>query len=332
MVMDYISVIRYLMFCKLFLRSNLGPHRGHEPRSKLSNFKKESSIGSSSFNIVINGFRLHSFERPSLRKSKPFLSSYRFRIAVPTFNRHLDKRNGKQENTCRPRIAPFGRVRPSMNNKARPVSFCRIARVYNLLEKLVFKDALEKTRIACLDSISEAKRILLLGEGDGRFLAKLTSINPDCLVTVLDASPIMLALAKTRVPTMFQGEIHFCKEDVTKFPFPFEAFDAVVSHFFLDCFTEEMLSGLLEKLSSTLRPSGKWLIADFVEPSPNTLHSLPQFLCLRILYAFFGLTCGIEARRVVSPHKILRTHGLRESRCISFSNGFLASLVFIKQA
>lgn len=219
-----------------------------------------------------------------------------------------------------------------MNNRARPISFCRFARAYNFLEKLVFKDALEKTRFACLDSIAEAKRILLLGEGDGRFLAKLTSINPDCLITVLDASPIMLALAKAKVPAMFQGEIYFCKEDATKIPFPFEAFDAVVSHFFFDCFTEETLSALLEKLSSTLRPSGKWLIADFVEPSPNTLHSLPQFLCLRILYAFFRLTCGIEARRVISLHKILRTHGLCESRCISFSNGLLTSLVFIKQA
>jgi len=217
-----------------------------------------------------------------------------------------------------------------MNNGARPVSFCRFARAYNFLEKLMFKDALEKTRCACLDSISEAKRILLLGEGDGRFLAKLTSINLDCRITVLDVSPIMLALAKTRVSPAFQGEIHFCKEDATKFPFPLEAFDAVVTHFFLDCFTEETLSALLEKLSSTLRPRGKWLIADFVEPSQSTLPSLPQFLCLRILYAFFRLTCGIEARRVISPHKILRTHGLHESRCIIFSNGLLTSLVFVK--
>jgi len=219
-----------------------------------------------------------------------------------------------------------------MKNRTGSVSFCRFARAYNFLEKLVFKDALEKTRFACLDSIAEAKRILLLGEGDGRFLAKLTSINPDCLVTVLDASPIMLALAKTRVSAKFQGEVHFCKEDATKFRFPFERFDAVVSHFFLDCFTEKTLSALLEKFSSTLRPNGKWLIADFVEPSPKTLHFLPQFFCLRILYAFFRLTCGIEARSVVSPHKILRTHGMCESRCISFSNGLLTSLVFIKQA
>lgn len=332
MVMDYIPFIRFFMFCKLLLRSKLGPCRGHGSRSKLSNFKKEAFIGSCSFNIVFNGFRLYYFELLSLRKSTSFLSRHRFGGTVPSFDRYLDKRTGKQETACRPRIASFGGVRASMNNRARPVAFCRFARAYNFLEKLVFKDALEKTRFACLDSISEAKRILLLGEGDGRFLAKLTSINPDCLVTVLDASPIMLALAKTKVPATFQGEIHFCKEDATKCTFPFEAFDAVVSHFFLDCFTEETLSTLLEKLSSTLRPNGKWLIADFVEPSPNALRSLPQFLCLRILYAFFRLTCGIEARRVVSPHKILRTHGLSESRCISFSKGLLTSLVFIKQA
>ena len=99
-----------------------------------------------------------------------------------------------------------------MNNRTRPVAFCRFARAYNFLGKLVFKDAIEKTRFACLDSISEAKRILLLGEGDGRFLAKLTSINPDCLVTVLDASPIMLALAKTKVPLHFKERFTFVKK------------------------------------------------------------------------------------------------------------------------
>ena len=210
------------------------------------------------------------------------------------------------------------------------VSFCRLARVYNLLEKLVFREALEKTRFACLDSISRSEKILLLGEGDGRFLEKLTKVNPNCSVTVFDNSPTMLALAKTRVSSTFQGEVHLYKEDATNFPFSFEMFDAVVTHFFLDCFTEETLSALLEKLSSTLRPGGKWLIADFVEPSPTTLWFIPQFLCLRLLYAFFRLKCGIEARSVVSPHNTLTGLGLKKFRCINFCNGLLTSLVFIK--
>ena len=221
-------------------------------------------------------------------------------------------------------------MRASINNMASSVSFCRFARVYNLLEKLVFREALEKTRFACLDSISQSEKILLLGEGDGRFLEKLTKVNPNCSVTVFDNSPTMLALAKTRVSSTFQGEVHFYKEDATNFPFSFEMFDAVVTHFFLDCFTEETLSALLEKLSSTLRPGGKWLIADFVEPSPTTLWFIPQFLCLRLLYAFFRLKCGIEARSVVSPHNTLKDLGLKKSRCINFCNGFLTSLVFIK--
>ena len=210
------------------------------------------------------------------------------------------------------------------------VSFCRFARAYNFFEKLIFKDVLEKARFAFLDSISRSEKILLLGEGDGRFLEKLTKVNPNCSVTVFDNSPTMLALAKSRVSTTFQGEVLFHNEDVINFPFSFEMFDSVVTHFFLDCFTEETLSSLLEKLCSALCPGGKWLIADFVEPTPNSLHSVTQFLCLRTLYVFFRLTCGIEATSVISPLKILRTLGLRESSSISFSNGFLTSLLFIK--
>ena len=221
-------------------------------------------------------------------------------------------------------------MRASIKNMPSRVSFCRLARVYNLLEKLVFREALEKTRFACLDSISRSDKILLLGEGDGRFLEKLTKVNPNCSVTVFDNSPTMLALAKTRVPSTFQGEVHLYKKDATNFPFSFEMFDAVVTHFFLDCFTEETLSALLEKLSSTLRPGGKWLIADFVEPSPTALWFIPQFLCLRLLYVFFRLTCGIEARSVVSPQNTLKGLGLKKTRCINFCNGLLTSLVFIK--
>ena len=217
-----------------------------------------------------------------------------------------------------------------MNNKPRNASFCRFARAYHFFEKFLFKDVLEKARFACLDSIHEAKRILIIGEGDGRFLAKLTSINQNCMITVMDSSPIMLSMAKSRVPTTFRGTINFCNEDVTTFPFPLEAFDSVVSHFFLDCFTEETLSVLLKTLSSALCPRGKWLIADFVEPSPTTLWFIPQFLCLRLLYTFFRFKCGIEARSVVSPHNTLKDLGLKKSRCINFCNGLLTSLVFIK--
>ncbi|MBU62618.1 MAG: hypothetical protein CMI26_08960 [Opitutae bacterium] len=219
-----------------------------------------------------------------------------------------------------------------MKNYSKSVSFCRFARSYSILEKFVFKDTLEKARFACLDSISEAKKILLLGEGDGRFLEKLTSINKNCQITVLDASPIMLGLAKEKVPVTFQGKIHFCEEDVTIFPFACEAFDVVVSHFFLDCFTEETLTALLKNISSTLHPGGKWLIADFVEPSLDTIRSINQFISLRILYVFFRLICGIEAHKVVSPNKMLKAHGLHESHCISFSKGLLKSLIYIKQA
>jgi ubiquinone/menaquinone biosynthesis C-methylase UbiE len=218
-----------------------------------------------------------------------------------------------------------------MNNIISPASFCHVARAYNFLEKLVFRNALEQTRFACLDTIYEAERILLVGEGDGRFLAKLTSINTDCKITVLDTSPIMLALAKTRVSPVFQGKIQFCKEDAKTFPFPAESFDAVVSHFFLDCFNENTLTILLKKLSSTLRPNGKWLIADFAEPSLNTLPGLLQFLSLRILYTFFGFSCGIEARRVIAPHKILSANGLIESHSNSYFKGLLKSMVFIKE-
>ncbi len=66
--------------------------------------------------------------------------------------------------------------------------FGRLAYVYEGLERTVFGDLLTSARNACLCSLEEAHTILILGEGDGRFLLSLLARQPRARITVLDSS------------------------------------------------------------------------------------------------------------------------------------------------
>ena len=208
--------------------------------------------------------------------------------------------------------------------------FCRLARVYRLLETLTFGETLQCARVACLSLLADAEEILVLGEGDGRFLYALLAANPSCRVTVVDRSPVMLAFARRRLVPVQQNRVDFRLEDATRMNFPRGFFDVVVTHFFLDCFTRETLMHLVPQLARCLCPGGRWLLADFVEPRGEGGGARFQYFALRMLYALFRSTCGIEARRVFDPRGMLLSQGLRETDRNIFAWGWIDSSMWEK--
>ena len=68
------------------------------------------------------------------------------------------------------------------------MNFDRIAPWYRSLEWIVFGDKLQRCRIASLAEIGAPRRVLIVGEGDGRFLAEFLRVHPDAEVDCLDAS------------------------------------------------------------------------------------------------------------------------------------------------
>ena len=208
--------------------------------------------------------------------------------------------------------------------------FCRLARAYHSLETLAFGDTLQCARVACLSLLVDAEKILILGEGDGRFLRALLAANPSCGVTVVDRSPAMLALARRRLSPVQQDRVDFRLEDVIRLDFQSEAFDAVVTHFFLDCFRGDTLSALMPKVAASLRSGGQWLLADFVEPLGEGVGASLRRFALRVLYAFFRTTCGIEGQHVVNPGDLMRAAGFREIRRKVFLGDWVVSLAWEK--
>lgn len=89
---------------------------------------------------------------------------------------------------------------------------------------------------------------------------------------------------------------------------PAGSFDLIVTHCFLDCFTEDKLSMVIEEIASLATPSASWLLADFAVPASGPARWRAQAI-LRLAYALFRWSAGINARSVDSPVPWLKRAG-----------------------
>ncbi len=74
-----------------------------------------------------------------------------------------------------------------------------IARWYRVLEYVVFGRALEGRRVEYLNDVADARRVLILGDGDGRFTAEFVRRNSRATVESVDLSGRMIEMAAKRV-------------------------------------------------------------------------------------------------------------------------------------
>ncbi len=192
--------------------------------------------------------------------------------------------------------------------------------MYGGLEHLTFAPFLQQTRTAFVDALADRRRILILGEGDGRFLERLLSVNPYAAVDCVDVSRAMLNRAAER--TRHPPRVRFIYADATAMSYPERHYDAVVTLFFLDNFTADTLQTLIPRLAASLHPGGLWLYSDFRLPERGWRRWRARFW-LRVMYAFFRAQADIEADRLVDVSPLLRAAGgVLECEC-TLSAGFL---------
>ncbi|HEU4634716.1 MAG TPA: class I SAM-dependent methyltransferase [Edaphobacter sp.] len=171
-------------------------------------------------------------------------------------------------------------------------NFDLIARPYRTLEYLTLGRKLEQTRLHFLPRLATSRRALVLGDGDGRFLAKLLATNAAVEATAIDTSAAMLKLLRRRC-NLFSNRLKTLQMDALAYTPPDDGhYDLVVSHFFLDCFTEEQLKRLIANVRPSLRGRSLWLVSDFRIPQ-GSLH-LPAYAFVRSLYFAFRLLTGLS--------------------------------------
>ncbi len=187
-------------------------------------------------------------------------------------------------------------------------NFDRVARSYRLAERLTLGSALVRARTAHLPALAHARHGLILGDGDGRFLAALLHHNPLLQATAVDSSRTMLQLL-TRRCAFSRDRLRTLHADALAGLPVAPTCDLVATHFFLDCFSEPDLLRLVPAIRALLVPGALWVLSEFRIPPTGPLR-LPARLLVRALYHAFRLFTGLQPTRLPEYTPILLKAGL----------------------
>ncbi len=197
------------------------------------------------------------------------------------------------------------------------MSFDRIARHYRWLEAVTFGHTLQNARTRWIETIAPPKHVLVLGEGDGRFLCEFLRIHPSADVDCVDASARMLELARERLrkflPHAFDRAT-FLHRDITSWSPP-GSYDLLVANFVLDCFGQDEVNWIIRKIVQAAAPDAYLFLSDF-SISGKYFPRLHAKLWLAVMYWFFRATACIRAKRLVDPTRELEAN---EFVCLSRS-------------
>jgi ubiquinone/menaquinone biosynthesis C-methylase UbiE len=205
-----------------------------------------------------------------------------------------------------------------------------IARSYRWLEYAALGRALERARFDFLSHALQAQSVLILGEGDGRFLARLLEYNRHACIVVVETSTRMIQLARERLPPSEQSRVKFQSINAVSGVLPEGPFDLAVSHFFLDVLDVRDAESVILKVSAQLAPGADWLISEFQEPARG-FRLLHARLWLHAMYSFFSITTGLRASKLPPYRDLLARSGLAEIQHRERRFGLIRSQLWRKQ-
>ena len=169
-----------------------------------------------------------------------------------------------------------------------------------------------------IDQILGTDSVLILGGGSGNLLKKLLKRYPQLTVDYIDISAKMIQLAreKTQNPSIVNFIVG------TEQNIPNRNYTVVITNFYLDLFAEQTLERVIQKIKTHLNPEARWLVTDFV--SEKGWHKI----MLWIMYRFFRIVAGIEARKLPNWQQyLIAVHG-RKIMSKKFYAGFVMASVF----
>lgn len=100
----------------------------------------------------------------------------------------------------------------------------------------------------------------------------------------------------------------------------------MVTHCFLDLFTDADLPRVTEALCRTLEGTGHWLFSDF-DAGGTGARGLARRAVVAVLYGFFRATCSIEARRLPDFDRAFLRAGLEPVVSEPFAGGLLRTVM-----
>ncbi len=191
-------------------------------------------------------------------------------------------------------------------------NFDRLAGIYRWMEWVSFGPWLGWCRCKFLSRLDHCRRALILGDGDGRFTARLLAQNPAVRVDAVDASSAMLSeLVRRAGPNACRVETY--RADARSWRPSRTDYDLIVTHFFLDCLSTNEIISLAVRLRGCVRPGAVWVVSEFAVP-----HGFHGKVVARPLIAFlywaFGMLTGLKIRSLPDYRTALAGSGFRSTR------------------
>ena len=210
--------------------------------------------------------------------------------------------------------------------------FDLLAPHYRWMEWALAGPKLQACRTMFLDEIAGARNVLLLGEGNGRFLCELLRRNREAKVTCVDASAGMQRVARQRVQRIGCDvtRVRFLHADVLACDLSDDCYDAIGTHFFLDCFPPEQLERVTRRVSDWAAPGASWILSDFRRPERGAKRWRAEMI-LGLMYWFFRAATRLPARRLTDPRVYLERSGFHVAKRAEREWGLLYSEVWRKQ-
>jgi cyclopropane fatty-acyl-phospholipid synthase-like methyltransferase len=205
-----------------------------------------------------------------------------------------------------------------------------IAPWYRWLEYLTFGPALQRRRLQYIDDVANAKNVLILGDGDGRFTAEFLKRNPDARIDSIDLSAAMVRLAERRIRKsgLDPKRVRLLLADARNAHLR-GSYDLVVSHYFLDCLANNEVEKLVERVSRAASPGARWLISEFRVPRRG-LQRAAALLVIKALYLGFRILTRLRTSRLPTYATALESSGFRLIRQQIATGGLLVSELWNK--
>ncbi len=188
--------------------------------------------------------------------------------------------------------------------------FDRLASAYRWMEYLSFGPALRRCRAEFLAELKHCRNALLIGDGDGRFTSRLLETNLSIRVDAIDASPAMLEVLARRAGRNAERVRTEVADARVWVPKSTEAYDLVVTHFFLDCLTTDEIRSLAGRIRSASISNALWVVSDFAVPR-SLFGQIVARPLVAALYQAFGLLTGLKIRSLPNHPSALGDAGFR---------------------
>lgn len=202
-------------------------------------------------------------------------------------------------------------------------NFNRLAHVYRWMEWASFGPWLHICRCAFLGSLVNRRRALVLGDGDGRFTARLLRLNSQIQIDAIDTSSAMLEELASRAGSD-ANRVHAQCVDIRSWLPAGNSYDLIVSHFCLDCLTANEIQSLAEKICQVASPSAIWVVSEFAIPN-NQFGQLIARPVITALYSAFGLLTGLDIRALPDHRAALHKAGFVPANERRWLGGLLVS-------